>query len=31
VHDVKSADESWIIHCDGVPKMKSITVERVGK
>jgi hypothetical protein len=29
VHDAKSTDESWIIHCDATPKMKSLVVERL--
>jgi hypothetical protein len=29
VHDATSGDETWIIHCDAAPKMKSLVVERL--
>jgi hypothetical protein len=29
VHDVRSTDERWVIHCAAPPKMKSLVVERL--
>jgi hypothetical protein len=29
VHDVRSTDESWLIHCATPPRMKSLVVERL--